>query len=169
MVHDWDMRKLKASPLGEQSTRYGSFTPKLNLQPTGFRLASNWLQTSFTLVNAFGLHWCCMVPFTPILELEASREPVWSQSVAILIWCERAFRQLHQIKPDSGVTCFWGHDLKIFQKSNQVKIKTCIFIRSKLTWSIENSTFSQKTSLFCQFSYFDIFNMQTFNCDLINN
>ena len=25
---------------------HGSFTPKLNLQPTGFRLVSNWLQTS---------------------------------------------------------------------------------------------------------------------------
>ena len=55
--------ELKLSPMTK-----GSFTPKLNLQPTGFRLTSNWLQTSFTLVNAFGLHWCCMVPFTPILE-----------------------------------------------------------------------------------------------------
>ena len=36
---------------------YGSFTPKLNLQPTGFRLTPDWLQTSFRLVNAVGLHW----------------------------------------------------------------------------------------------------------------
>ena len=89
----------------------GSFTPKLNLQPTGFRLPSNWLQTSFRLVNAVGLHWCSMIPFTPILESEASREPVWSQSVAILIWCERALTQnidcwISLYKPVNWNKCF---------------------------------------------------------------
>ena len=45
---------------------HGSFTPKLNLQPTGFRLAADWLLTGLRLVNAVGLHWYSMVPFTPI-------------------------------------------------------------------------------------------------------
>ena len=57
------------------SDLYGWFTPKLNLQPSGFRLASNWLQTSFRLVNAVGLHWCSMVPLTAILESEARLKP----------------------------------------------------------------------------------------------
>ena len=42
-----------------------------------------------------------MVPFTPILESEASQKPVWSQSVAILIWCERSIKSL--------VSCYLFH------------------------------------------------------------
>ena len=71
----------------------GSFSPKLNFQPTGFRLAPDWLWTSFRLVNAVGLHWWSTVSFTPILESNASWEPVWSQSVAILIWCEWSIKK----------------------------------------------------------------------------
>ena len=44
MANSWDhMSCLALCYLNLKSN--GSFTPKLNLQPTGFRLASNWLQT----------------------------------------------------------------------------------------------------------------------------
>ena len=55
---------------------YGSFTPNRNWN----RLTSNLLQTDFQLasyfLNMIGCHWICTVPFTPILESKASREPV---------------------------------------------------------------------------------------------
>ena len=37
------------------------------------RLSSDWLQTG---KMQLGLHWFSMVPFTPILESEASLKPV---------------------------------------------------------------------------------------------
>ena len=58
---------------------------KITLQPTDFRLASNWLQTGKLQLGYIGIAWFYS---HQILEPEASLK----QSVAILIWCEWAFR-----------------------------------------------------------------------------
>ena len=63
----------------------GSFTSKLNLQPTGFRLASNSLQTGKMQLGYIGIAWLHSHQFY-------NQKPVGSQSVAILIWCEQAIR-----------------------------------------------------------------------------
>ena len=42
---------------GTHSNSDGSFTPKLNLQPTGFRLAPNWLQTGKMQLGCIGIAW----------------------------------------------------------------------------------------------------------------
>ena len=63
---------------------------KLKLQPTGFRLASNWL-----LILKFGVNGTMLYQYNPLhftsLKLVGNQlKSVWSQSVANLICCERA-------------------------------------------------------------------------------
>ena len=59
-VHDRNVTLLLLSMyfvITEIGAHYGSFTPKLNLQPTGFRLASNWLQTGKIQLGYTSIAW----------------------------------------------------------------------------------------------------------------
>ena len=76
----------------------GSFTPKPNLQSTGFRLASNSLPTGKMQLGYIGITWFHSHQFW-------NQRPVWSQSAAILIWCERALRK--KLYPTNQVDFDW--------------------------------------------------------------
>ena len=96
---------------------YGSFTPKLNLQPTGFRLASNRLQTGKMQLGYIGIAWFHSHQFY-------NQKPVGSRSVAILIWCDQVFN-----KNNSRSTFTFFHKFPTQDLSSAVSISVLVSLR----------------------------------------